>query len=230
MEAVLGPLVEDDRPLVPATENEAVGRMRELGRELWLRAPDEHHFGRAALWRLGWEDTAAGLERLIRREAKHNEAFGTTRVAGLERRIDIALPGVEPELRLQGNIDRVDVGPGFAQIVDYKSGRAISRRAVESGDRLQLQIYALAAREEFRVERLIARYAYLDPRAEEWALDSANPADAELIEDAARHTEAVRSSVAGGDFRVNPQVPTCPSYCDFRHVCRVNQFTRSKWT
>ena len=230
MEAVLGPLVEDDRPLVPATEDEAVGRMRELGRELWLHAPDEHHFGRAALWRLGWEDTADDLERLIRREAKHNEAFGTTRVAGLERRIDIALPGVEPELRLQGNIDRVDVGPGFAQIVDYKSGRAISRRAVESGDRLQLQLYALAAREEFRVERLIARYAYLDPRAEEWALDSANPADAELIEDAARHTEAVRSSVAGGDFRVNPQVPTCPSYCDFRHVCRVNQFTRSKWT
>ena len=81
------------------------------------------------------------------------------------------------------------------------------------------------------MERLIARYAYLDPRAEEWALDSANPADAKLIEDAARHTEAVRSSVAGGDFRVNPQVPTCPSYCDFRHVCRVNQFTRSKqWT
>ena len=230
MEAALGPLVEDDRPLVPATEDEAVGRMRELGRELWLHAPDEHHFGRAALWRLGWEDTADDLERLIRREAKHNEAFGTTRVAGLERRIDIVLPGVEPELRLQGNIDRVDVGPGFAQIVDYKSGRAISRRAVERGERLQLQLYALAAREEFRVERLIARYAYLDPRAEEWALDSANPADAELIEDAARHTEAVRSAVAGGDFRVNPQVPTCPSYCDFRHVCRVNQFTRSKWT
>ena len=68
------------------------------------------------------------------------------------------------------------------------------------------------------------------PRAEEWALDSANPADAELIDDAARHAEAVRTSVAGGDFRVNPQVPTCPSYCDFRHVCRVNQFTRSKWT
>ena len=230
MEAVLGPLVEDDRPLVPATEDEAVGRMRELGRELWLSAPDEQHFGRAALWRLGWEDTAADLERLIRREARHNEALGTTRVAGLERRIDIALPGVAPELRLQGNIDRVDVGPGFAQIVDYKSGRAISRKAVESGDRLQLQLYALAAREELQAERLIARYAYLDPRAEEWALDSANPADAELIEDAARHTEAVRTSVAGGDFRVNPQVPTCPSYCDFRHVCRVNQFTRSKWT
>ena len=230
MEAVLRPLAEAGRPLVPATEDEVVRRMRELGRELWLHAPDERHFGRAALWRLGWEDTAADLERLIRREAKHNEALGTTRVAGLEQRIDIELPGIDPQLRLQGNIDRVDVGPGFAQIVDYKSGRAISRRAVESGDRLQLQLYALAAREELQAERLVARYAYLDPRAEEWALDSANPADAELIDAAARHAEVVCASVAEGDFRVNPQVTPCPSYCAFQHICRVNQFTRSKWT
>ena len=231
MEAALGPLAEAGRPLVPATEDEAVLRMRDRGRDLWLSAPGEHHFGRAALWRLGWEDTAANIERLIRREAKHNEAFGTTRVAGLEEPIGIALPGIEPELRLHGNIDRVDVGPGFAQIVDYKSGRAISRKAVESGERLQLQLYALAAREQLQAERLIARYAYLDHRAEEWALDSANADDERLIEEAAGHAEAVRSSVTAGDFRVNPQVPTCPSYCDFRHICRVNQFTRWKqWT
>ncbi len=71
MEAALGPLVEDDRPLVPATENEAVRHMRERGRELWLSAPDYYHFGRAALWRLGWEDAANDLERLIHREAIH---------------------------------------------------------------------------------------------------------------------------------------------------------------
>ena len=230
MEAALGPLVEDDRPLVPATENEAIRRMRERGRELWLSAPERHHFGRAALWRLGWEDAANDLERLIRREAVHNETYGTTRVAGLERRIDIVLPGVEPELRLQGNIDRVDAGPGFAQIVDYKSGRGISFSAVERGERLQLQLYALAAREDLQAERLIARYAYLDPREKEWALDSANPDHAALIEDAARHAEVVRASVAEGDFRVNPQVTPCPSYCAFQHICRVNQFTRSKWT
>ena len=231
MEAALGPLARDGRPLVPATEEEAVRRMRELGREIWLRAPDEHHFGRAALWRLGWEDTAAGAERLIRREARHNEALGTTRIAGIEESIGIALPGIDPELRLHGNIDRVDVGPGFAQIVDYKSGRAISRSSIESGERLQLQLYALAAREQLQAERLIARYAYLNHRADEWALDSANPDDAALIEEAAQHAEGVRTSVAEGDFRVDPQVPTCPSYCAFRHICRVNQFTRRKqWT
>ena len=62
-------------------------------------------------------------------------------------------------------------------------------------------------------------------------LDSANADDAALIADAARHAEVVRASVARGDFRVNPQVTPCPRYCDFKHICRVNQFTRWKqWT
>ena len=231
MEVVLGPLAKAGRPLLPETEDDAVRRMHELGREIWLGAPEEHHFGRAALWRLDWDDIADNLERLIRREAAWNAEFGTTRVDGIEKPIAVALPGIEPELRLRGNIDRVDAGPDFAQIVDYKSGRAIGFRSVERGERLQLQLYALAAREQLGAERLIARYAYLDPRADEWALDSANPQHAALIEDAAQHAEVVRDSVAAGDFRVRPQVTPCPSYCDFKHICRVNQFTRWKqWT
>ena len=231
MEEALGALAEAGQPLVPGTEDEAIRRMHERGRELWNSAPDRHHFGRAALWCLAWEDTAANLELLIRREAKHNQALGTTKIAGIEEPIGIALPGIEPELRLHGNIDRVDIGPSFAQIVDYKSGKAISRNAVERGERLQLQLYALAAREQLQAERLIARYAYLDPRATEWDLDSAEPTDEALIEDAAQQANAVRFLVATGDFRVNPRVPTCPKYCDFRHICRVNQFSRWKqWT
>ena len=101
---------------------------------------------------------------------------------------------------------------------------------VEAGRRLQLQLYALAAREQLGAERLVARYAYLDPRAEEWALDSADAADEALIDEAKRHAEVVRERVEAGDFRVNPQVTPCPGYCAFRHACRVNQFTRSKWT
>ncbi len=228
MEVVLAPLAEAGLPLVPATEDEAVRRMYEHGHDLWRHAPERHHFGRAALWRLAWEDTAADLERLIRREAAYNEALGATKIAGIEEPIGIALPGIEPELQLHGKIDRVDAGPGFVQIVDYKSGREIKRSAVERGDRLQLQLYALAAREHLEAERLVARYAYLDPRAREWALDSANPADDALIDDAARHAEQVRSSAGTGDFRVNPQVANCPTYCDLRHICRVNQFTRWK--
>ena len=228
VEDALQPLAAAGRPLVPDTLDGAVRRMRERGPAIWNEAPSKHAFGRAALWRFGWEQTADDIEGLLRREAEANAALGVERVAGNELRIDAALPGVAPALRLTGAIDRVDVGPGFVQIVDYKTGRGMPRSDVESGRRLQLQLYALAAREQLGAERLVARYAWLDPRAAAWSLDSANAEDAALIEEASRHAEAAREAVAAGDFRVRPQTPSCPPWCDFRHVCRVNQFSRRK--
>lgn len=228
IEDALGPLAATGLPLVPATLEDAVRRMRERGRAIWDEAPSRRAFGRAALWRFEWEQTAGDIEGLLRREAEANAALGVERVAGNELRIDAALPGVAPPLRLTGAIDRVDAGPGFVQIVDYKTGRGMPRSDVESGRRLQLQLYALAAREQLGAERLVARYAWLDPHARQWSLDSADGEDAALIEEAARHAEAAREAVTAGDFRVNPRTPSCPPWCDFRHVCRVNQFSRRK--
>lgn len=229
LEDALQPLADEGRALLPATVDGAVARMRDRGRELWDEAPATWSFGRAALWRYEWDNTADEMERLLRREAEENERLGVERIAGLESPIaGTAVPGVEPRMALVGKIDRADAGPNFIQIVDYKTGRAISRKDVDEGRRIQLQLYAIAAREQHGAERLVARYAYLRPPSSEWALDTADPADAALIEAVATHAKAARASVEGGDFRVNPQVPTCPSYCDFRHICRVNQFSRFK--
>ena len=228
LEDALEPLFEDEQALAPDTVDAAIGRLRERGRTLWDEAPARHAFGRAALWRFAWDDVAEDLEGLLRREAEVNEALGIERVVRQELPVDAALPGIEPELRLVGRIDRVDRGAGFAQIVDYKSGRPIGRADLESGRRLQLQLYALAARQQLGAERIVARYAYLDPRARDWDLDTARAGDAALIEEAAALAGEVRASVASGDFRVDPQVDPCPTFCDFRHICRVNQFTRWK--
>ena len=228
LEETLGPLYEAGRALLPETLDAAVARMRERGRELWDTAPAKWSFGRAALWRYQWDETADGIESLLRREAEANAALGVERIAGLEAPLDgTSMPGVEPRFALIGKIDRVDEGPGFVQIVDYKTGSAIRRKDVEEGRRIQLQLYAIAARERLGAERLVARYAYLRPPQSPWSLDTSDPDDAALVAEVARHAEVARASVAEGDFRVDPQVP-CPSYCDFRHVCRVNQFTRSK--
>ena len=229
LEAALQPLADEGRALLPATVDEAVARMRELGHELWDAAPAARSFGRAALWRYEWDSTADEMELLLRREAEENQRLGVERIAGLESPIDgTAVPGVEPRMALVGKIDRADSGPNFIQIVDYKTGRAISRTDVDEGRRIQLQLYAIAAREQYGAERLVARYAYLRPPSSEWLLDTDRAADAALVEEVAVHAEAARTSVESGDFRVNPQVRTCPTYCDFRHICRVNQFSRFK--
>ena len=229
LEEALQPLADAGRALLPATVEAAVARMREQGHELWDAAPAKWSFGRAALWQYEWDTTADEMERLLRREAEENERLGIERIAGLESAIDgTTVPGIEPAIALRGNIDRVDAGPGLIQIVDYKTGRDISRKDVDEGRRIQLQLYAIAAREQYGAERLVARYAYLRPPSSEWSLDTADPADAALVEAVATHAETARDAVGRGDFRVNPQVPTCPSYCDFRHICRVNQFSRFK--
>lgn len=229
LDVALQPLLDDVLPLDSSTVEAAVTRMRERGRPLWDEAPAARHFGRAGLWRLRWNETADEMELLLRREAEENERLGVQRVAGLERSIaGQSLPGVDPPLALRGNIDRVDAGPGFVQIVDYKTGRVIDRKSVEEGKRLQLQLYAIAARELLGAERLVARYAYLRPQGKEWALDTASPADETLINAVAGQSAAIRDQVASGDFRVSPSVPVCPPWCDFRRVCRVNQFTRFK--
>ncbi len=227
LEEALKPLVEQRRALVPHTLDATIAWVHEHGRELWDDAPRRYMFGRAALWRLQWETVVEQIESLLRREAAENAALGVERVEGLELRIDTPMPGLSPPMPLNGKIDRVDAGPGFVQIVDYKSGRRINEREVRSGRRQQLQLYAIAAREQLGAERLVARYAYLSP-GRDWALDTSDAADAALIEGVAAEAGRVRRAVEDGDFRVRPQVAPCPSYCDFRHICRVNQFTRYK--
>ena len=100
---------------------------------------------------------------------------------------------------------------------------------MRDGRRIQLQLYAIAAREQLGAERLVARYAYLSPGSD-WFLDTSDAEDAALIERVAGEADGVRRAVEGGDFRVNAQAALCSSYCDFRHMCRVNQFTRHKWS
>ena len=227
LEVALEPLRAEGRALVPATLDETIARVHEQGRPLWDDAPRRYMFGRAALWRLRWDETVEEIESLLRREAEANAALGVERVEGLELDIDTPMPGLDPPMLLRGQIDRVDAGPGFVQIVDYKSGGRIREREVRDGRRIQLQLYAIAAREQLGAERLVARYAYLSPGSD-WALDTSDAEDAALIERVAAEADGVRRAVEGGDFRVNSQNAPCSSYCDFRHICRVNQFTRHK--
>ena len=227
LQDAVAPLVKQGRPLLPETLPEVLARLGANGRDKWNSAPREKGFGRAALWRLDGEDTFRKMELLLQREAERSEQSGVTRIIGAEEEIEATLP-LDPPLRLQAKIDRLEEGEGRVVIVDYKSGREIPRSHVEEGRRVQLQLYGYAGRHRTGAERVIARYAWLDPQAREWEIDSSLADDALLLDHVAEIAREVRDSVDSGDFRVNPQVP-CPTYCSFRHVCRVNEFSRWKW-
>lgn len=228
LDEAIAPLVPRGLPLVPATVPEVIERLRTLGRARWDRAPEEHSFGRAALWRYEGRVALDQLEAMVNREALHNQALGIEAVVGGEKEFNATLLGSDPSMALLGRADRVDRGVNLIQIVDYKTGRSISKAEVTSGRRLQLQLYALAAQEQFGDVRLVARYSFLRPPKDEWTLDSADAEDRAILAAAAQTSIEVRAAVTAGRFEVLPQTTPCPSYCSFRLACRVNAFSRSK--
>lgn len=226
LEDALADLSAAHRPLTPDTVDAAVERLRSRGREIWLRAPAEHGFGRAGVWAMECEATLERLEALLHGEAERSEADGVTALSGTERELTATLP-TQPPMALRARLDRLDSGPGLAVVVDYKTG-SISRKDLVSGLRLQLPLYVHAARQHAQQERVIARYASMRGHGAPQRLDSDDPDDRQIIDDVLPRAEGVRAAVRAGDFRVNPQVPACPTWCSFRHVCRVNQFSRWK--
>lgn len=228
LEDAVQPLVDAGQPLVPQTVEVAVARLRANARAIWDRAPVEHAFGRAALWRYEGDEAIAQMEDVLRREAEANAGIGLERVEGGEAWLSHEVPGDPPMLAV-GRVDRLDRGPGVVQIVDYKSGRFIPRRQVQSGERVQLQWYALAAREQYGVDRVVARYVFLKlrPGEQEWSLDTARAEDDAILASAVEVAHEIRDEIGAGRFGVAPNVP-CPSYCSFLHACRVNHYTRWK--
>ena len=227
LQDAVAPLVEQGRPLVPETLPDVLARLRSNGPGIWNSAPARMGFGRAALWRMDAEETLQKVELLLGREAEWSARSGVTRIIGAEKKIETSLP-LDPPLRVTATIDRLDEAEGRVVIVDYKSGRGIPRSHVDEGRRVQLQLYGYAGCDETRAERFTARYAWLDPTISEWEIDSSRAEDARLLDDFIQVAQKVRNAVDSGDFRVNPQVKPCPSYCSFRHICRVNGFSRSK--
>jgi len=126
-------------------------------------------------------------------------------------------------LRLRGYIDRVDVNSdGQLRVIDYKSGSTpISARDLTSGKRVQLALYALAARDVLGLgEPAAGMY---------WHIGSAKPSSLKLerykggIEAALRTaTDHALSFAAGarqGHFPPKPPDGGCPNWCSAADFC-----------
>jgi ATP-dependent helicase/nuclease subunit B len=145
-------------------------------------------------------------------------------------------------VRLQGRIDRIDLGTIAGEpvlsVLDYKSGslRRHTRRAIDEGDDLQVAIYALAA------ERLLARTGRAAWRAGYWgvadggfkfkhALNISEMAAGKALATAEWNylRDAIErlilqlvDSIRAGQFPVASRNDECTSYCEFGTVCRIN--------
>ena len=115
---------------------------------------------------------------------------------------------------LRGRVDRVDLLPGGEyELIDYKTGRPKS--AAQLIDDVQLSVYAVGAREAWRLEASRQAYYYLldDQKV---AVPSDEGEDrADWVRDVA--TEVAEGILSQG-FEPTPSFAAC-SVCDYRLVC-----------
>ncbi len=114
---------------------------------------------------------------------------------------------------LRGRVDRVDRLPGGEyELIDYKTGRP--KTSTQLADDVQLSLYAVGAREAWRLDASRQAYYYLlDDQKVEVAADGDDRS--EWVRDVATEVaEGIRSQ----GFEPTPSFAAC-SVCDYRLVC-----------
>ncbi len=165
-------------------------------------------------WRRGgFGDTEQ--ERQLRGKAavaltRYHERFasGSAQPVWFERKFQFTLG---PHL-LRGRVDRVDRLPdGAYELIDYKTGRPKSSAAL--ADDVQLSLYAVAAREAWRLDASQQAYYYL--------LDDekvAVPDDGDREQWVREVATEVAEGIRAQDFEPTPSFTAC-SLCDHRLLC-----------
>ena len=156
------------------------------------------------------------------------------------------------DFKLRGFVDRIDVAPDGSRAIvrDYKTSKAVSGRAkIAEEGKLQLPLYMLVARDLLRLDPVGGLYhplaAYSDRRGRGLAVleevkdgvlagesivtkgktpdavpkDDFDEAIASAMETAVRYGARMRA----GDIRRDPLAGSCPRYCTFQPICRLER-------
>ncbi|MCA1664313.1 MAG: PD-(D/E)XK nuclease family protein, partial [Myxococcales bacterium] len=157
---------------------------------------------------------------LLRAEAERVPAEGCTPTY-FERAFG---PVAFGDVWVRGKIDRIDVGPGRAVVLDYKTGSKKLLVEQVKQDALcvtswQLPIYAAAARAELALPSVDAMF---------YSLKEASPTRAvQEPPDFAERLGALHARMRGGDFAVRPVEEACER-CGMEAACRVRQLKRAE--
>jgi hypothetical protein len=127
-------------------------------------------------------------------------------------------------VRFKGSIDRVDMTEdGSVSLVDYKTGRKqnldrIAADPLSGGQRLQLPLYALAARSALGGEEVRTAYWFVSDRGGFTLVEV--PFDAALVDRLTQVVTVLVDGIEAGLFaaRPGPQSTNC-HFCQFEVMC-----------
>jgi hypothetical protein len=218
----------------PGSVDLVLAALEAVSTEEFQAAPERYGFRPSPLWEVEQEhllekltETVSGIAAL--EEGWTPEAF--ERVFGLEGAPSLELEIEGQSAQLHGVIDRVDRNEkGELRILDYKTGSShLSPQDLIEGRRLQLPIYALAAREALDIGEPVEGlyWAILAGRRGWLTLSRFNHEEGEELykgpdgafQVAMRHLGRILRGVRTGAYRPTPPHGGCPSYCPVAAWC-----------
>jgi RecB family exonuclease/superfamily I DNA/RNA helicase len=211
----------------PASLEQLLAALPEVAAGVLDCAPQEEGFRETAWWNETREEiienirqSLAALDKLAGdfTPVAHEAAFG------LGDQPELVVKDGDDLFRLRGFIDRIDRAPdGSIRVIDYKTAGpyAYRKRDVEKGKKLQLPLYALAARDALAQGEPVEGFYWHVRHAEhsQFTMSGFQDGPEGAMEIAVEKAwEAVRGA-RDGHFVPNPPDDGCPSYCPAAGFC-----------
>jgi RecB family exonuclease len=213
----------------PTDLEELLAALPEAADAVLDEAPEQMGFRETAWWaqtrREIVEHVARSLEALSEEEQRgefvpcgYETAFGLWG----EPPLVVRDPHTKDTFELRGLIDRVDRDPhGRLRVIDYKTAgpSTYHNSALRDGEKIQLPLYALAAREALGLGEPVSgfywhvRHAVPSP----FTLEDFGPREA--IRTAVAHAWEAIHSAREGHFTPRPPKRGCPPYCPGAGFC-----------
>lgn len=214
----------------PGDVNSVLKRLPETAKSVFATAPQDFGFRPSELWELEQDQYLAMLETTIVALADTSEgwtpmayeqAFGIHDTPPLEIELD------GEKVLLRGLIDRIDQdADGNLRVVDYKTGSShLSKEDLIHGRRLQLPLYALAAKEALKLGEPIEGMYWKIRAAEAGSLKlSTFKSDVGegiegAVQTAKEHLIRILKGIRTGNFPPVPPKGGCPEYCPAAQWC-----------
>jgi ATP-dependent helicase/DNAse subunit B len=190
-------------------------------------APEQEGFRETAWWAQTRAEIVVNVRRSLEALAALQGDYAPSQheaVFGLRGRPALVVAGMGDTFRLRGVIDRIDRAPGdWIRVIDYKTAGpgGYTKKAVAEGKKLQLPLYALAARDALNLgepaEGFYWHVRHAKASAFQMSAFDGGP-DAAMEAAVAKAWEAVQG-VREGHFVPHPPDDGCPTYCPAAAFC-----------
>jgi putative RecB family exonuclease len=196
-----------------------------VARQILDEAPRKEQFRVTAWWEYSQQEIIENVIRSL--EALHMlpgnfQPYAYEQPFGLDGASPLIVRGEGDSFRVRGYIDRIDRSPkGAIRIIDYKTGGSsqFTASAVRQGKKLQLPLYALAARDALDLGQPEEGFYFhvQDARPSPFKLAKMGPETA--IKGSVKAVWKIVRDVRGGGFTPQPPRTGCPNYCPAASLC-----------